>query len=152
MATQIAIAVAVAAIAVGVAWVLQRKRATQAPTQGGWAVPRQLDRADFARPEAPWLVVVFSSSTCHSCEDMVRKARVLESPAVAVQDVEATAQAGLHKRYRIDAVPISVVADSFGVVRAAFVGPASATDLWAALAEVRQPGSSPEPNLGRDHS
>src|SRR5262245_49492013 len=129
MVTQIAIAVGVAALAVAVAWVVQRKRATEAPTQGGWAVPRQLDRSDFTRPDAPWLVVVFSSSTCHTCKDMVRKARVLESPAVAVQDVEAKAQAALHKRYRIDAVPISVVADAFGVVRAAFVGPASATDL-----------------------
>jgi len=40
------------------------------------------------------------------------------------------------------------VADAAGVVRAAFVGPATATDLWAAVAEARQPGTSPEPDLG----
>jgi len=28
----------------------------------------------------------------------------------------------------------------------------SATDLWAAVAEARNPGSSPEPGLGRDLS
>ena len=33
--------------------------------------------------------------------------------------------------------------------RAGFIGPMSATDLWAAVAEARQPGSSPEPNLGQ---
>jgi hypothetical protein len=26
----------------------------------------------------------------------------------------------------------------------------TATDLWAAVAEVREPGSTPEPGLGRD--
>jgi hypothetical protein len=30
------------------------------------------------------------------------------------------------------------------VVRASFLGPATATDLWAALAELREPGSVPE--------
>ncbi len=42
-----------------------------------------------------------------------------------------------------------VVADADGVARASFIGPATATDLWATVAEVRQPGSSPEPDLGR---
>ncbi len=54
----------------------------------------------------------------------------------------------LHRKYHIDAVPIVVVADRLGVVRASFVGPMSATDLWAAVAEARHPGSSPEPDLG----
>jgi hypothetical protein len=35
------------------------------------------------------------------------------------------------------------------VTRAAFLGPTSATDLWAAVAELRRPGSTPEPDLGR---
>jgi hypothetical protein len=37
-------------------------------------------------------------------------------------------------------------------VRAGFAGPVTATDLWAAVAEARQPGSSPEPQLGRDEA
>src|SRR6185437_6209877 len=52
---------------------------------------------------------------------------------LAVAAVEVGAQPELHRRYRIDAVPITVVADRAGVVRASFVGPASATDLWAAV-------------------
>ncbi|HEY4332527.1 MAG TPA: hypothetical protein VGM78_08160, partial [Ilumatobacteraceae bacterium] len=55
----------------------------------------------------------------------------------------------LHTRYKIDAVPTLVIADREGVVRASFLGPVSATDLWAACAEARQPGASPEPDLGR---
>ena len=69
-----------------------------------------------------------------------------------MQDVEFTASRRLHERYGIDAVPMVVVADADGVVRASFIGPMSATDLWAAVAEVRNPGSSPEPGLGRDLS
>jgi hypothetical protein len=34
------------------------------------------------------------------------------------------------------------------VVRRGFVGAFTATDLWAAVAELRDPGSTPEPSLG----
>jgi len=34
-------------------------------------------------------------------------------------------------------------------VAASFVGVPTATDLWAAVAEARAPGASPEPDLGR---
>jgi hypothetical protein len=119
-----------------------------APTQATFSVPGQLDRADFERSDAEWLVVVFSSATCASCAAMVGKAQALASAAVAVQDVEARSRADLHRRYGIEAVPLTLLADHAGVVRATFIGPATATDLWAAVAEARQPGSSPEPDLG----
>jgi hypothetical protein len=147
--TRLLVAVVVAAAAVAVALVLRRRQRHDAPTQGGWAVPTQLDRADFALPERPWLVATFSSATCHTCADVVRKAAVLASGDVAVTEVEYGAQAELHRRYRVDAVPMTVIADRDGVVRASFIGPVTATDLWAAVAEVRSPGSSPEPDLGR---
>ena len=43
----------------------------------------------------------------------------------------------LHRRYRIDAVPLLVIADDAGVVRHHFLGPVTATDLWAAMARLR---------------
>ena len=106
-------------------------------------MPAQLDRGDFVRPDAPWLVVVFSSSTCLACQGTWEKAQLLESDEVATQEVEAVADALLHQRYGIDAVPLVVVVDAGGVVRRSFVGPPTATDLWAALAELREPGSVP---------
>jgi hypothetical protein len=106
-------------------------------------VPTQLDRRDFSRPDSPWLVAVFSSATCQSCAKAVGVARVMESPQVAVDDVEVGARKDVHDRYGIEAVPTIVVADAEGVVRASFVGPPTATDLWAAVAEVREPGSTP---------
>ena len=41
-----------------------------------------------------------------------------------------------------------MIADADGVVQRAFVGAFTATDLWAAVAELRVPGSTPEPDLG----
>jgi len=141
--------VAVVVVAAVVLAVIVERRRPDAPTQGDWPVPRQLDRADFDRADAPWLVAVFSSATCDSCATVLAKSAVLASADVVVQDVEVVADADLHQRYGIEAVPTIVVADAEGVVRASFVGPPSATDLWAAVAEVREPGSSPEPHLGR---
>ena len=127
---------AVVALAVVVAAIVDRRR-PEAPTQGSWTVPAQLDRADFARPDAPWLVAVFTSATCDSCAKAVERAKVLASDAVAVDEAEVKARPDLHRRYHIDAVPITVVADHDGVVRRSFTGPASATDLWAAVAAAR---------------
>jgi hypothetical protein len=138
-------------IAVAVAFVVERRRTADAPTQPTWTVPRQLDRAEFVRPDAPWLVAVFTSATCDSCQGTIDKALVVACDDVAVDEVEVTARKETHDRYGIDAVPTIVIADAAGVVRASFVGPPTATDLWAAIAEVRYPGSSPEPNLGREN-
>jgi hypothetical protein len=145
---QVVIALAVVAVAVSVGLVLRRRRAVAAPTQPSLVVPAQLDRADFPQVSSPWLVVVFSSGTCRSCADVVRKATVLASPQVAVVEVEFTAARALHQKYDIQAVPIVAIADAQGVVHRGFAGPVTATDLWAAVADAREPGSSPEPELG----
>jgi len=115
----------------------QRKRQVDAPTQGASEVPSQIDRSDFVRPDASWIVLAFTSATCQTCSDIERKVRVLETNSVAIQILEYTAERELHERYKIDAVPAVLMADANGVVQANFLGPVSATDLWAALARVR---------------
>jgi hypothetical protein len=139
---RVVIAAVVVLLAAAVAVVVERRK-PEAPTQGAWVAPAQLDRADFARPETPWLVAVFTSATCDSCSQALARAQVLDSGAVAVQEVEVKARPDLHHRYSIDAVPIVVVADAEGVVQASFVGPPSAADLWAAVAQVRQAPPAP---------
>lgn len=127
-------------VVVVVAWLAnlwQRKRQVDAPTQGASEVPSQIDRSDFVRPDASWIVLAFTSATCQTCSDIERKVRVLETSSVAIQILEYTAERELHKRYKIDAVPAVLMADASGVVQANFLGPVSATDLWAALARVR---------------
>jgi hypothetical protein len=141
---QVVIVAVLVVVAVAVS-VVVRRRDADAPEQGpSWVVPTQLDRHDFERPEAPWLVVVFSSSTCLACQGAVDKALVLEAPVVAVQSVDSVADRALHQRYLVDAVPLVLVADAQGRVHRSFVGEPTATDLWAALAELREPGSVPE--------
>ena len=58
--------------------------------------------------------------------------------------VEFAAARPVHERYRIDAVPTLVIVDADGVTQRSFLGPMTATDLWAAMAEVRDPGSTPD--------
>ena len=79
---------------------------------------------------------------------MSAKVAVLACADVVVSEMEYPSEKDMHERYGIDSVPLVVVADSEGVTCAAFLGPTSATDLWAAVAELRHPGSTPEPELG----
>ena len=133
---QLLVAVAVVALAVVVGVVLRRRQRADVPTQPVYEAPAQLDRTDFAS-SAPWLVAVFSSASCSACADVVRKAEVLRSAEVDVVDVEYEAAGDLHRKYSIDGVPILVIADADGVVHKRFIGPVTATDLWAACAAAR---------------
>jgi hypothetical protein len=143
MIEQLIVVVAAMSVALAVALILKKRR-SDAPTQAGFEIPIQLDRNDFENPQTPWLVAVFTSATCHTCADVATKAEVLLSSEVAVQRIDYTVNPDLHKRYRIDAVPLLVIADALGVVHKGFIGPVKAQDLWAAMAECRDPGSTPE--------
>jgi len=138
---QLLLACALAAVIIVVVRFLQQRRGADAPTQPTWQFPAQLDPSDFVTENGQWMVVVFTSSTCSTCADVAAKARVLESPSVSVNTVDYIDNVELHQRYEIDAVPITVIADESGVVKRGFIGPVTATDLWAGLAEVRKPGS-----------
>lgn len=131
------IALGIAVVAAVVALLVRRWRQTDPPTRSRGLVPAQLDRGDFAAPEAPWLVAVFTSATCSTCADVEAKAAVLRSDEVAVEVVDYEVRGDLHRRYRIDAVPLLVIADQAGVVRHHVLGPVTATDLWAAMARLR---------------
>ena len=147
MVVRIVIALLILAT-VGAVALVMRRRPPEAPPRDVYPVPVQLDRADFVRPDAAWLVVLFSSATCDSCRGLDEKLTPLESDDVAVCAIDLEHFAELHRRYELAAIPTTVVADHEGVVRRAFVGAFTATDLWAAVAELRDPGSTPEPDLG----
>lgn len=141
---RVVLVVVLALVAVAVAAVIQRRQRPAAPTRTGYNVPDHLDRSDFEHPDVPWLVAVFTSATCHTCGGVWDKARLLEAPgAVAAQEIEASARRDLHGKYGIDGVPATLVVDAAGTVRASFLGPVTATDLWATLAELRAPGTLP---------
>jgi hypothetical protein len=134
--SRLVLALIVVVAAIVVARVLERRKPAP-PTRDAYPVPAQLDRQDFPRPEAPWLLVLFSSRTCDSCRPMVSRVCSLESDTVATVQVEAKADKALHDRYRIEGVPMTVLADGEGVVRAGFVGSVESWELEAALDEAR---------------
>jgi hypothetical protein len=134
---RVAIGVVLVAVAVTVAFVIERRRRGASPVRDAYPVPRQLYRPDFPRPDAPWLVALFSSTTCDSCAAMHQAVLGLETDDVAVCDIEFSAARDLHERYAISGVPMVLIADAEGVVRDSFVGPATAEELTAALARWR---------------
>ncbi len=133
------LAIALVAVVAVVANLVRRRREADPPTQVRGEIPAQLDRNDFDGDG--WLVAVFTSATCSTCADVVSKAEVLSSDEVTVVTASFQEQRGLHERYHIDAVPCLVIADRDGVVHTGFLGPVTATDLWAAIADAREPGS-----------
>ena len=137
MIVRIVVAAGLFALLAGLAWWLERRRRHDAPTQSPALAPSQLDRADFPRPLAPWLVVLFTSNTCDSCEGLFDKAAALESDDVVVTEVEYFANRALHERYHVEAAPMTLVADADGVVRISFIGAFAAPELWSAVAELR---------------
>jgi hypothetical protein len=132
----------VVVIAAVVAGFMERRR-PDPPTQPELEAPVQVDRQDFPRPEAPWLVALFSSRTCDACVAMRPKVDVLASDDVVVVDIDWAVAPELHERYRVPGVPMTLIVDAEGVVQRSFFSAATATDLWAAVAEVREPGSTP---------
>jgi len=136
MASRLIVALIVVVVAVVLSRLLERRRPAP-PTRDAYPVPAQLDRLDFPRPDAPWLFVLFSSRTCDSCAPMAVRVAALESESVATVDVEAKADKALHDRYRIEGVPMVVLADADGVVRAGFVGSVDSWELEEALAKAQ---------------
>ena len=130
--------VVLAAVAGGIALALRARLGTDAPIRPTWMVPTHVDRADLGRPDAPWMVAVFSSATCLACRGTWEKARQLESDDVAVQDIDAVADKALHERYGVDAVPLVLVIGPDGAVHDSFLGEPSAADLWAKVADARE--------------
>jgi hypothetical protein len=143
---RVLLAAALTAVVVVVALAARRRwRATgvSAPGEQGWSLPQQLARADFPRPDAPWLVAVFWSATCDTCHGVLAAAHHVEDRGVVVADVEYGAQPELHRRYGIEAVPAVAVADATGGVHRWLLGPGGADGIEAALAEARGAPATP---------
>lgn len=134
--TRLLVVGGIVVIAVVVALVLQRRRPAP-PANRTFTAPTQLDRRDFPRPDAPWLVAVFTSSTCNACAAVWSAAAGLGGTEVSVVELESITDAELHKRYRIDAVPTAVIAGPTGIVEWSTIGPVADGELRDALERLR---------------
>lgn len=135
---QVALVVGVALIALGIGWYAQQRTPPAAPVPTRHILPEQLDRNDFVRPDAPWLVLVFTSATCETCAKVWTSTQLVESDQVAIENVAYQDRQDIHDRYAVTAVPSVVIADAQGVSRGEFLGPPTSAELWAKLAEVRE--------------
>jgi hypothetical protein len=135
--TRLLIAMAIVLIVCLAAWLLRRRQYSP-PTQASWHPPMQLDRNDFVDPQKAWLVAVFTSVLCDACEKAITTGSFLESADVAYQLITAEDNAALHDRYRIEQVPLLLIADHEGVVRLNTVGPPVATEVWSEFAHIRK--------------
>lgn len=142
METRLFLLLATVVAAAVIAYVLEHRRPAP-PAQGGHPTPRQLDRADFPRPEARLLVVVFSARDCTACARVGEVARGLSSDEVAVFEADASEHRDLHLRYSIESVPVTLVAEAEGVVQAAWVGFVGPAELVAAVAGLSRDRSFP---------
>lgn len=137
--TRLVLLVVLTALAVGVALVLQRRR-PDPPSAPSYRAPAQLDRNDFAAATVGhWLVVLFGSTTCDSCPLAWETVQTVAGPALSggqldAERVDVQANPDLHRRYRIDGVPTTVVVDVDGVVVQTFFGPIPPDELADALA------------------
>lgn len=122
MVLTIIIMALVAGTAAAVAFVV-RSRDAGAPVSAIGEPPSQLRRADFRAPDAEWLMVVFSADSCSTCAKVWSEVSSLDSPFLAAQNVEVEHDADLHRRYKIESVPLTVLADSAGHVVKGFFGP-----------------------------
>lgn len=104
-----------------------------------YEAPVKIERNDFPESKADTLIVVFTSKACDSCANVREKANVVKSDLVDVEVVEYEDPRGknLHAKYDIEAVPTLVISNANGVVEHSYVGPVTATDLWADVARVR---------------
>lgn len=134
--TRILVLIALTALAVGVAWALQRRR-PEAPTAPSYRAPRQIDRDDFDVPAELNLVLVFASSTCHTCPMVWEAVNRIERSGTGAQRVQVQEQPDLHKRYKIDGVPTTLVVAPDGAVHASFFGLVEADTIAAALDGIR---------------
>lgn len=109
----------------------------KAPKPFAFAAPTLLVRADFPEADKPWLLAVFTAEKCQSCDAVWEEAQklVAAEPAasrVSLIKVESPRQKKLHRRYGIEAIPLTAAADKDGEVRACHLGlltPATLNEL-----------------------
>ena len=102
----------------------------------GWSIPGHLSREDFNFLNEPWLVVIFSSESCETCKPVVTEGMKLTSLGVAIQEVTAETNKGLHEKYDIDAVPMLLLLDKFGVERSSYLRPSDFDEVKKSIETV----------------
>jgi|TARA_B110000014_G_scaffold119773_1_gene82277 hypothetical protein len=135
--TRLFIAAALAASVTLVARFVDRRRTRHPLAVRRGALPTQVPAAEVGLDDGP-AIIIFTESSCRSCQDAIRLIRGPAGAGISVADIEYGAQPELHKRFGIDTVPTTVVVDEKGSVVAGWTGRVDLSELTLALAEVVQ--------------
>ena len=68
-------------------------------------------------------ILMKPSETCETCKPAVAESMKLSTLGIAVQEIPVETKKHLHQKYDIDAVPMLLLADEFGVVKSSHLGP-----------------------------
>ncbi len=118
----------VVGVALAVAYVAGKRR-PDPPSAPSYRAPTQIDRDDFDDPEAHILIAVFASNSCDACAQAWDMVQTVKLDGVATQRILVEDNPGLHKRYKVDGVPTTIIAGPDGVVRRSFLGPITADQV-----------------------
>ena len=135
--TRLFIAAALAALVTLVARCVDRRRTPHPLAVRRGALPTQVPAKEVGLGDGP-AIIIFTESSCRSCQDAIRLIRGPAGAGISVADIEYGAQPKLHKRVGIDTVPTTVVVDDKGSVVAGWTGRIDLRELTVALAQVVQ--------------
>lgn len=119
-------------LAIGAAYLLQRRR-SDPPSSPSYRAIAEVDRSEFVQPEARLLVAMFGSTTCNTCPQVWETISKIDQSDIARERIDVQTDAERHKRYRIDGVPTTIVANHDGTVRKTMFGPITFAELDALL-------------------
>ena len=128
------LALILGAVACVVALVAARRRGRWRGVLAAPDIPATIDRAAFeaaglGAAGKVWLVATFTDRACRTCASTLERLGPLAGPGVELVEVEAARHRALHDTYRVDAVPLTLVADADGAVIAWILGPPTAADI-----------------------
>ncbi len=138
--TRLLIAVAIAGGVSLVAALFRRSNASQVVSVRRNALPTRVPATEVGLDPGP-AIIVFTESTCDSCQTAVRLVRGPAGAGMPVADIEYAAEPGLHKKFAIDTVPTTLVVDNEGNVLAGWTGRVDLGEFTTALAEIAQSDS-----------
>jgi len=138
--TRLLIAVAIAGGVSLLAVLFKSVSAAQVVSVKRNALPTRIPASEVGLEVGP-AVIVFTESSCDSCQTAVRLVRGPAGAGIRVADIEYGAEPELHKKFAIDTVPTTLVVDSEGNVLAGWTGRVDLSQFTTALAELGQSDS-----------
>lgn len=143
---RLVIAVVLVVVAIGVAFVAQRRRGSVFAAVQRSELPPAVDLVAVGVSRGP-AFVVFTEETCRTCAAALGVVRGPAGAGLHVAEVPFGAAQELHRLHGIDTVPTTVVTDADGQVIDGWVGRVDLSGLAVALAQVvprSEPPESPE--------